>query len=245
MGQSIPTPHAVPTSRGWSWITRGFWHFKTDPFVWILIFLVLLGISIVLGLIPIIGGLANSLLWPLFAAGLMYGAREQDRGNKLHVEHLFAGFRENLEPLAIVGLLSLGGSILIGIVILGMLLGSLLPMLQMNLWALQTQDPATLLQVLGPGVLIGLLVGLLLFIPLSMAMLFSPALVLLDGMSPMEAIKQSFLGSLKNMLPLSVYGLVALGLLLLGAIPLGLGLFVVWPILTAAIYAAFRDIYIR
>jgi len=246
MQQSVPTPHPVPAGRGWSWITRGFWHFKTDPFVWILIFLVLLGISIVLGLIPIIGGLANSLLWPLFAAGLMYGAREQDRGNKLHVEHLFAGFRENLEPLAIVGLLSLGGSILIGMVVLGLLLGSLMPMLQMDPGGLlQAQDPATLIQVLGPGVLIGLLVGLLLFIPLSMAMLFSPALVLLDGMSPMEAIRQSFLGSLKNMLPLSVYGLVVLGLLLLGAIPLGLGLFVVWPILTAAIYAAFRDIYIR
>jgi uncharacterized membrane protein len=76
-------------------------------------------------------------------------------------------------------------------------------------------------------------------------MLFSPALVLLDGMGPMEAIRQSFHGSLKNMLPLSVYGLVALGLLFLGAIPLGLGLLVVWPILTAAIYAAYRDIYFR
>jgi uncharacterized membrane protein len=245
MEQSIPTPHAVPAGRGWSWITRGFWHFKTDPLAWILIFLVLLGISIVLGLIPIIGGLANSLLWPLFAAGLMYGAREQERGNKLRIAHLFAGFRENLEPLAIVGLLSLGGSILIGILILGMFLGSLMPMLQMNPGGLQAQDPATLAQVLGPGVLIGLLVGLLLFIPLSMAMLFSPALVLLDDMGPMEAIKQSFLGSLMNMLPLSVYGLAALGLLFLGAIPLGLGLLIVWPILTAAIYAAYRDIYIR
>jgi uncharacterized membrane protein len=126
-----------------------------------------------------------------------------------------------------------------------MMLGSLLPMLHMDPGGLDAQDPATLLQVLGPGVLIGLLVGLLLFIPLSMAMLFSPALVLLDGMGPMEAIRQSFHGSLKNMLPLSVYGLAALGLLFLGAIPLGLGLLVVWPILTAAIYAAYRDIYFR
>jgi hypothetical protein len=125
-------PYRVPAGHGWSWIARGFWHFKVNSLAWILAFLVLLGISIVLSLIPLIGGLANSLLAAVFIAGLMYGSREQEQGGDFRVEHLVAGFRENLGPLALVGLLYLVGSVLIGIVILVLLLGSMMPMLDMS-----------------------------------------------------------------------------------------------------------------
>jgi uncharacterized membrane protein len=56
-------------------------------------------------------------------------------------------------------------------------------------------------------------------------------------------MKLSFAGCLKNVLPFLVYGIAGLVLLFLGAIPLGLGILVVWPTLTAAIYVAYRDIY--
>jgi hypothetical protein len=236
-------PYRVPAGHGWSWIARGFWHFKVNSLAWILAFLVLLGISIVLSLIPLIGGLANSLLAAVFIAGLMYGSREQEQGGDFRVEHLVAGFRENLGPLALVGLLYLVGSVLIGIVILVLLLGSMMPMLDMSPAALEAQDAATLLQMLGPMGMIALLVASLLLIPLLMAFLFAPALVMLEGLSATEAMKQSFVGCLKNVLPFLVYGLAALVLLILAIIPLGLGLLVVWPTLTAAIYVAYRDIY--
>jgi uncharacterized membrane protein len=240
----VQGPHRVPAGHGWTWISRGFWHFKANPLAWILAFVVLLGISIVLALIPLIGGLVNSLFAAVLIAGLMYGTHEQEQGRDFLVKHLFAGFREkNLGPLALVGLLYMVGGALIGIVILILLLGSMLPMLDMSPAALEAQDAATLLQMLGPMGMIALLIGSLLLIPLLMAFLFAPALVMLDGLSATEAMKQSFVGCLKNMLPFLIYGLAALVLLILAIIPLGLGLLVVWPTLTAAIYVAYRDIY--
>jgi ribosomal protein L32 len=236
-------PVAVPAGHGWTWIARGFWHFKANPFAWILAFIFFFGISILLSLIPILGGLANTLLSTVFIGGLMYGCREQDRGGDFHVEHLFAGFRENFGPLALVGLLYLIGGILIAILVGGLLVGALMPILEMEPAALETQDAEALFQLLGPMGMIAILVGTLLFIPLVMALLFAPALVMLDGLGAAEAMKQSFLGCLKNLPPFLIYGLVALALLILAVIPLGLGLLVVSPTLTAAIYVAYRDIY--
>jgi uncharacterized membrane protein len=76
-----------------------------------------------------------------------------------------------------------------------------------------------------------------------MAYLFAPTLVALNDMTAWEAMKASFMGCLKNMLPLFLYSLAATGLMIVGFIPVGLGLFVVSPILIAALYAAYRDIY--
>ena len=65
-----------------------------------------------LPLFRFVGMLALSLLMPVFAAGLLYAAREADEGRTLDVAHLFQGFREKdrLTPL-----LSLGGVALAGI----------------------------------------------------------------------------------------------------------------------------------
>ena len=46
-----------------------------------------------------------------------------------------------------------------------------------------------------------------------------------------------------NFLPFLLWGLLIMVLLILGAIPLGLGLLVAVPMLWASTYAAFRDIY--
>lgn len=237
-------PGSVPAGHGWSWIVRGFWHFKTNPVTWILAFIVLVGISVLLGLIPFAGGLVTSVFGAVFTGGLMLGAREQDQGEDFRVAHLFAGFRDSFGQLALVGLLYLVGALLIGALVGGTLLGSMIPLMaEMDPAELGAQDPTALFASMGPLSLIALLVAALLFMPLVMAFLFAPALVMLDGVSAVEAMKLSFVGCVKNVLPFLVYGLAALVLLVVGMIPLGLGLLVVWPTLTAAIYVAYRDIY--
>jgi uncharacterized membrane protein len=87
------------------------------------------------------------------------------------------------------------------------------------------------------------LVGALFLIPLMMAYFFAPALVVLDGLPAPTAMRLSFSGCLKNIVPFLLYGLVGLVLLVLGAIPFGLGLLVVMPVFVGSIYAAYRDIY--
>ena len=73
---------------------------------------------------------------------------------------------------------------------------------------------------------------------------FAPALVILNDMGAVEAMKRSFSGCIKNILPFLLYGVIAMVLVILGMIPLFLGLLVVIPVLTAAIYTSYKDIFL-
>ena len=53
-----------------------------------------------------------------------------------------------------------------------------------------------------------MVLAFVLFVPVVMAMLFAPALVALNGVQPFDAMKQSFYASLKNMGPLTLYGII-------------------------------------
>jgi len=68
--------------------------------------------------------------------------------------------------------------------------------------------------------------------------------VVLQNLDAVEAMKRSFSGCLRNVLPFLLFGLLLLPLSLLGLITLGLGLLVVVPIIYAATYAAYRDIFL-
>jgi uncharacterized membrane protein len=94
-----------------------------------------------------------------------------------------------------------------------------------------------------PTFILPMLVGLALSIPLVMAYWFAPALVALEGVSAVSAMKLSFVGCLKNVLPFLLYGIIGLVLFILGAIPFGLGLLIILPVMMASIYVSFKDIY--
>jgi uncharacterized membrane protein len=96
---------------------------------------------------------------------------------------------------------------------------------------------------MGASVMLAWLVALALSIPIYMALWFAPALVVLREMPPLEAIKASFLGCLKNILPFLVYSIVVMVLGIVAAIPLGLGWLVLGPTLIASVYVSYRDIY--
>jgi uncharacterized membrane protein len=67
--------------------------------------------------------------------------------------------------------------------------------------------------------------------------------VVLRGLAPVAAIKESFVGCLKNVVPFLIYGIVLLVLGIVAAIPLGLGWLVLGPVAIASIYVSYRDIY--
>jgi uncharacterized membrane protein len=110
--------------------------------------------------------------------------------------------------------------------------------------AMQNADPGAIASAMGVGsVLLLILVALGLSIPLMMAYWFAPALIAMEGMSALSAMKLSFSGCVRNILPFLLYGVLALVLFFLGALPAGLGLLVVMPVMTASMYTAYRDIY--
>jgi uncharacterized membrane protein len=80
-------------------------------------------------------------------------------------------------------------------------------------------------------------------VPLYMALWFSPCLVVFHEAAPMQALAQSFSACLKNVVPFLVYGVVVLVFAFLAAIPLGLGYLILFPVLIASVYTAYRDIF--
>jgi uncharacterized membrane protein len=97
----------------------------------------------------------------------------------------------------------------------------------------------------GPTFLLPILVAALLMLPVAMAYWFAPALIAIDGLGAWSAMKLSFRGCLKNILPLLVYGVLGLILVTLGSLPLLLGLLVVMPTLVASMYVSYRNIFHR
>ncbi len=236
MENDMTGPVGVSAGNGLSWIGKGWWHFKSSPLAWIGAMVVFFIISLGLAFLPIVGSIASMLIGPVITAGFMYGCQEQDEGGDFSVSHMFAGFSNNAGQLMLVAVFYFLMMIVVGIVIgLGMFA-------TMGAGA-ALQNPEAMGNLSG-GSIVGLVVVmLLLMIPVIMSYLFAPALVMLDDLSAFQAMKLSFQGCLKNLLPLFLFLLVAMVLLFVGSLPFGLGLLVVAPMLTAGVYAAYRDIY--
>jgi hypothetical protein len=265
-GEFIRDGQVVPAGHGWEWWRSGFGIFRTSPWMWVLVMIVLIGLFLLAGglvfmiaismmrtspagFMLVIGliGLALTIVYPIFVGGIMLGARAADEGEGLGVGHVFAGFGHSSGRLATVGLAMLVGNFVIQVLVT-LLFGAWL-----RTGAMST-NPAMMLQ---QGALV-FLVYLALTLPLAMGFWFAPALVVFNDSPAVDAIRSSFLGCLKNVVPFLIYGLVALGLgivvtvfvgilagltrgvgiLLLLALPLALG-----PIVIGSIYASYRDIY--
>lgn len=234
-------PVSVSAGQGWAWIKRGYWHFRQNPGPWILAIVLWFVITIIGSIIPFIS-LALNIAYPVFLAGFVLGAHEQDQGGDFTVKHLFAGFSNSVGQLMLLGLLYLVGffaAMMIGLMAAG---GS---MAMLGVMTGIEEDPAAIQAAMADPMVIILpvLIMLLLTFPLMMAYFYAPALIALNNFSAIQAMKESFFGCLKNILPLTVYGLLAILLMIVAMIPVGLGLLVLMPVMTAAVYASYRDIY--
>jgi uncharacterized membrane protein len=238
-GRIIMETRSVNAGQGWQWIVQGFGLFRQSPVIWIALFFVYLLIGMVMSIVPVFGPIVLNLLAPVFMAGFMLGCREIENGEELEINHLFAGFKRNTSQLITVGGIYLAGLIVIlGIVFMltgGAGLGA------MTSGRMFGED--VLATAASGGFLLASLVGLAVLVPLMMAYWFAPTLVVFHDMKAVDAMKASFFACLRNILPFTVYSLVTMVLMLLAAIPLGLGLLVMIPTMTASLYASYKDIF--
>lgn len=235
-------PRRVSSSEALSWLGRGWDLFKASPGAFIGILVVAGLLMFGAGLIPILGMFAG-LLYPIMLGGLMLGCRALARGGELRLGHLFAGFQEEPGKLFMVGLINfamgIGLMAIVGLGTFGILgtaaaFGSSLD--SGGAGALATGG------TIG-GFLLLLLAVVAVSIPMTMAAWFAPALVALHQVSPLEAMKMSFNGCLRNAVPFLVYGLALTIALIVAVIPLGLGLLVFGPVAWASIYYSYLDIF--
>jgi uncharacterized membrane protein len=237
-------PRAVDAGRGVAWWSEGWRLFTPAVGPWILIVVIGFCLNVVLALIPVLGSIASQLLFPIFAGGLMLGCRAIDRGEPLTIGHLFAGFGPRAGSLLIVALIYLAAAIAITLFVIALLFVFFGAALLSQVWGAQDSvSTAAAMGGLALIVLVGLLVFLLLFLPLVMAVWFAPALIVLKGAEPWEAMKLSFIGSIKNIVPFLIYGVLWIALAIVATIPLLLGWLVLVPVAIASVYAGYCDIF--
>ena len=232
---STGEPRAVDAGQGWAWIVSGFELFKKQPGIWVVIGIVLFVILMVLAFIPFLGAIAMYLLFPVFMGGLMLGCQSLARDGTLEINHLFAGFKTQTGSLVVLGAISIGAMIVImlpvmAIVGFGAFFGA-------------SAGGAAGMGGIGASFLLAFLIAFALSMLVYMALWFAPALVVLRGVAPIEALKQSFGACLKNIVPFLVYGLVMMVLSFVAMIPLLLGWLVLGPVFATSIYTAYLDIF--
>ena len=226
---------SVSAGDGIEWIKRGWQLFVMNPGIWIAITIIMVVILVVLGVIPIIGQLATQFLMPVLTAGLLLGCKSLSDGEDLKIDHLFAGFRQNIGSLVMVGVFYLIGIVVIMAITFFVGGGAALTGAFMGRGA-------------GAGMAFGgfmlaMLIMLALMVPLMMAVYFAPALVVFHNVAPLEAMKASFFGCLKNIVPFLIYGIVLFVLGIVAVIPLGLGLLVLRPVMFGSVYASYVGIF--
>lgn len=229
----------VEAGRGANWIGEGWTLFKAAPLMWIVALLILVGIQIVLGLIPLLGNIASMLIGPIFMVGVLTFAQGIAQGEEADVGKLFVGFKEKLGTLIAVAALYI--VMIVAVIAVGAIVA-------LPLWGganlFNAASPEQAMQGVGmAGVLIAILAIFALTLPVVAAYWFAPGLVFYADLGAAAAMKQSFSACLRNWLPLLVYGILALLVILLGALALVIGLFVALPVLMASYYAIFRDLF--
>ena len=233
----IPGGESRPAGHGWSWIAEGWELFKRQPGMWIGIILLFVVIMIGSVLIPFVGGLLLSLFGPVFAAGIVIGCRSLDSGGELEIGHLFAGFRSHTGTLIGVGAIYLAGSLVVMLVV-GLTMG-------VGMGAMMGQGDPESMQALGATFLLAMLIMVALLLPLVMAIWLAAPLVVFHEHGAVDAMKGSFTGCLRNILPFLVYGVIMLVLMIVASVPLGLGWLVLGPVMAASVYTSYRDIYLK
>jgi hypothetical protein len=59
----------LDAGQGWRWIASAFALFMKWPLMWVLLFIVYFVCNVALSMIPLLGGIATMLLFPVFGAG--------------------------------------------------------------------------------------------------------------------------------------------------------------------------------
>lgn len=218
------------------WLSQGWAMFLANPGVWIGCSVLLLIILMAISIVPFFGQVAAHLLVPLFGAGMVQVCRHLAEDRQPEISDLFAGFRHNAGQLIMVGIFFAGG--VFGLAFIAFLLVS------GGVFGAGISG-----RVAGVGIAFGsvMLAGLLvlvLSVPVIMATWFAPALVFFHDMKPAAAMRASFDAGAKNWLAMVVFGVFLVVALFFAMLPLGLGLLLLLPVFSGAVYASYRDIFV-
>ncbi len=238
-GDFVPEGRGVPAGNGWKWIADAWAFMEGQRLTFLGVFLLMWLVQLALNFVPIIGPIATTFLFPFLVGGIVLGCDAVRRGEALEVGHLFAGFQRHTNKLLLLGVVTFAMYIVIAVVMIA-ILGATVGVAFLT--GAPPPDDALAAGML-MTLLLAVLVVLALSVPVTMAILFVPALVVLHDAEVLPALRTSFVACLKNVMPFLVWGVVGFVLSILASLPLLLGWLVVGPLLGVSLYLSYRDIF--
>jgi hypothetical protein len=236
---SAGSGRSVASGRGVDWWSEAWALFVKAAGMWIVLAILLIIIFTVIGIIPILGGLAMALLFPVFMASWVLTARKVEQGGAIELGDLFSAFRgDKVQPLLIIGALLLVFGVAIvavaGLLGIGAIFGVAAGGADRSLGAA--------LAALSAGLLAFIAVMAISFVA-GMALWFAPTLVIFRGTAPVDAMKVSFGACLRNIVPFVLYSLIYIVAAIVASIPFGLGWIVLAPLVMITLYVSYRDVF--
>jgi len=237
-----PTPfkgesREVDAGACFDWLRQGWAMFLANPGVWIGCSVLLLIILMAISIVPFFGQVAAHLLVPLFGAGMVQVCRHLSEDDKTaEISDLFAGFRHNAGQLIMVGVFFAAGVFGLAFIAFLLISGGVLG-------GVVTGRVGGVGIAFGGIMLAGLLV-MVLSVPVIMATWFAPALVFFHDMQPAAGWRAGFDAGAKNWLAMVIFGVFLVVALFFAMLPLGLGLLLLLPVFSGAVYASYRDIFV-
>ena len=224
----------VPARQGAQWIADGWALFRLHPWIWIVLGVINLVVSLILNSIPYASALTAvfAVLW----TGGMAAAAERCRTTGLvRIADVTEGMRAKLQPLFAASVFAF----LITVVC--------------DLTGSRVSDGFSLLLKTVPshqvsGVWqdvpwLSLLIYVVAAVGGTMALWLAPPLIVLTDAAPVDALKQSFIAASRNVGATLIYGLIVAGLAIASLVTLGLGLLVIVPLIYLSTFAACRDLF--
>ena len=261
----VPDPafRRVPAGFGLRWWAEGWRSFMQAPLPWLGLAVALLVLLWLLGELPMGGLLSQWLSLPLLAFGVIFAAllrkraaqartitpqgmpvEPQNEGTLSSTTQRWTG---RIGPLLLVSLLVLAlGGVIGAVIVMG--LGAMFGLGLASFGAFAKVMTPGVGMAAGVGALAGSLMTLLLLVLLalylfSVAFWFINTLVALGGVSPWNAVKLSVRAGFTNLAPITLFTVLLLPISIVAMLPFGLGLLVLFPVLSGASFASYHDVF--
>lgn len=220
-------PRAVPLVHAFRWFETAMRMFKSAPLAWCALGAITLMSELALELVPGVGPAAARVIVPVVECGMLLGAAAIDRGARIEMRFALAAFGARPAALAAI--------VLSALVVTAVETTLAYALAGVNLLAGSNDEQLTTtvrVVLTGAEALA------------SLPVLFVPFAVLLENRGFAPAFAISLRGFALNVAPLVLFAALSLALIVIGALAFYVGLIAVFPLLTAASYAAWKDIYV-
>lgn len=232
----------VGATDAWIWYKKSWTLFLKNPIFFVLQFLVFYSLQFGVQILGPVSSFASNIIWCVLSVGFYYFCEKLESGQTVTFGDFFKPLEGKLKPLIILAvyltsflLIYIAAAVIMAIIIGGVGI--------INLFSY----PLGIVEYFLANILVGIFIlTMVILVPLAilmMASIFSPLLVYYENFKPMDAMKKSLHACVQNSMALLVHGIIFCGLAILALIPLGLGYFVLVPIVHITLYYAYKDIF--